>query len=98
MQQTGFSRGPYTLTPTATPSAVRGVRRHTFGHRYGYATHPYRITAREYQITPMAYLHDAFISYRRHAQWTPWVREKVKPLLDGYLSQELGRRGRYLCR
>jgi hypothetical protein len=39
----------------------------------------------------MAYTHDVFISYRRHAMWTPWVRDKVKPLLDGYMTQELGR-------
>jgi len=39
----------------------------------------------------MPYVHDVFISYRRHAIWTPWVRDKVKPLLDAYLTQELGR-------
>lgn len=37
------------------------------------------------------YLHDVFISYRRHREWTPWTREYFRDLLDAYLTQELGR-------
>lgn len=37
----------------------------------------------------VGYIYDVFISYRRHAEWTPWVRECLRPLLDAYLSQEL---------
>jgi hypothetical protein len=40
----------------------------------------------------MDYLHDVFISYRRHREWTPWTREHVHGLLDAYLTSELGRR------
>jgi hypothetical protein len=39
----------------------------------------------------MDYIHDVFISYRRHPEWTPWTREHVRGLLDAYLTQELGR-------
>lgn len=38
----------------------------------------------------MAYEHDIFVSYRREVQWTPWVRDHLKVLLQSYLQQELG--------
>jgi hypothetical protein len=39
----------------------------------------------------MAYQHDVFISYKREALWTPWVRDHFKKLLHCYLQQELMR-------
>lgn len=40
---------------------------------------------------PTDYSHDVFISYKRQAQWTPWVRDKFCGQLRAYLQQDLGR-------
>ncbi len=38
----------------------------------------------------MDYSYDIFISYQRHATWTPWLREHINYLLNAYLFQDLG--------
>lgn len=42
----------------------------------------------------MRYEHDVFISYRRYGEWTNWVCEDFKKLLDTHLSNALGRPAR----
>lgn len=39
---------------------------------------------------PTDYSHDVFISYKRQALWTPWVRDKFCGQLRAYLQQDLG--------
>lgn len=38
------------------------------------------------------YVHDVFISYKRHQEWGGWVKLHILNLLDTYLSQELARK------
>ena len=40
----------------------------------------------------MDYVHDIFISYRRHAETRVWIEEHFKPLLELRVEQELNRR------
>jgi len=38
----------------------------------------------------MAYEFHVFLSYRRHGEWTQWVKEKFLPLFLHWLGEELG--------
>jgi hypothetical protein len=38
----------------------------------------------------MPYEYDVFLSYRRHREWTVWVRNEFLPLFEHYLGEELG--------
>lgn len=42
----------------------------------------------------MPYEYDVFISYRRHAQWPPWVERHFVPIFEHWLGEELGRDAR----
>src|SRR5689334_9808691 len=42
----------------------------------------------------MRYEYDVFISYRRYGEWTSWVCEIFKNVLDSHLSHALGRPAR----
>lgn len=44
-----------------------------------------------FKLEPTDYEHDIFISYKREAFWTPWVRDLFCMHLRAYLSADLGR-------